>query len=104
MSIRDVANQLRRLVDELEASVSGKSSDAACHEALKIYLQGQMHGLASLSFYLGCDEKVFSAEAVPAGELADEAYFEIDQEREFELPAYVQPYTTLNHAQQGLAR
>lgn len=84
MSIRDVTNQLRRLVDELEASVSGKTSDADCHEALKVYLQSQMHGLASLSFYLGCDEKVFSNEAIAAGQLADEAYYELEREKEFE--------------------
>ena len=104
MSISDVANQLRRLVDELEGSVSGKSSNAACHEALKVYLQGQMHGLASLSFYLGCDEKVFRAEAIPAGELADEAFYELDREAEFECSAFIPVYSTLNHAQQGIAR
>lgn len=100
MSIRDVTNQLRRLVDELEASVSGQSSDADCEEALKVYLQSQMHGLASLSWFLGCDADVFSREAIPAGELAAEAYFDIHREAEFERPAPRLVHSTLNRAQQ----
>lgn len=100
MSIRDVTNQLRRLADELEASVSGKSSDADCHAALKTYLQSHMHGMASLSFYLGCDEKVFQREAIPAGELADDAYYEMEREAEFERSAPRFVYSTINHRQQ----
>ncbi|RVG88706.1 hypothetical protein [Sinorhizobium meliloti] len=84
MSIRDVTNQLHQLADELEASVSGQSSDADCRAALKAYLQLHMHSMASLSFYLGCDETVFRKEAVPAGQLADCAFLSMMRELEFE--------------------
>lgn len=100
MSIRDVTNQLHQLADELEASVSGQSSDADCHAALKAYLQLHMHSMASLSFYLGCDETVFRKEAVPAGQLADCAFFEIMREIEFEAPACRPACSTMNREQQ----
>lgn len=84
MSIRDIGTNLHSYVDELIDAVSGKSSDADCQAAMKRFLQSTHHSLGSLSWYLGADGEVFSREAVPASDLVDDAFFEVNREREFE--------------------
>jgi len=102
MSIRDVTQTMHRYIDELEAAVSGKSSDADCQAALERFIQSTYHGLGSLCWYLGADAKVFEQEAVAASELAAESYFEINREREFEAPAPRRQYSPISHRQLGL--
>ncbi|WP_437411787.1 hypothetical protein [Sinorhizobium meliloti] len=75
-------------------------SDAAAQAALKEFLQRTYSDLASLAWHLGADGDVFQREAAPASDLVDDAYFAINREKEFEAPAYRQPYSTLNHRQQ----
>ncbi|WP_234841893.1 hypothetical protein [Sinorhizobium meliloti] len=75
-------------------------SDADAQAALKEFLQRTYSDLASLAWHLGADGDVFQREAVPASEIVDDVYFQINREREFEAPAYRQPYSTLNHPQQ----
>ncbi|MGN7749763.1 hypothetical protein [Sinorhizobium sp. 22678] len=75
-------------------------SDADAQAALKDFLQRTYSDLASLAWHLGADGDVFQREAVPASELVDDVYFSINREKEFEAPAYRQPYSTLNHPQQ----
>lgn len=104
MSMSDIKANMLQHVETLFAQTSGKASDEDCKEALREFIKATYSSLSSLAWYLGADGKCIQAEAVPASEIADEAYFDIDLEREFELPAYVQPYTTLNHVQQGIAR
>jgi len=84
MSIRDIGTNLHGYVDELIEAVSGKSSDEDCQHALERFIQSTYHSLGSLSWYLGADGEVFSREAVPASEIAGEAYFEVMREKEFE--------------------
>lgn len=84
MSISDVIQGMHRNADELEAAVSGRSSDRDCQEALKAFLMAQYSSLASLAWYLGAEGDTFQREAVPASDLVDDAFFEINREREFE--------------------
>lgn len=84
MSIADVIQGMHRNADLLEAAVSGRSSDLACQEALKAFLMAQYSSLASLAWYLGADGKSFQSEAVPASQIVDEAWFEVNRESEFE--------------------
>ena len=104
MSMSDIKANMLQQVEVLFAQTAGKSSDEDCKEALREFIKATYSSMSSLAWYLGADGKCIQAEAVPASDIADEAYFEIDREREFELPAYVQPYTTMNHVQQGIAR
>lgn len=104
MSMSDIKANMNKQVEALFSQVAGNSSDEECKEALREFIKATYSSLSSLAWYLGADGKCIQAEAVPASEIADEAYFDIDLEREFELPAYAQPYTTLNHVQQGIAR
>jgi hypothetical protein len=87
MGMMDVKATMMRRIDELFANVGGNSSDATCEEALRVYLMSAYSDLASLSWYLGCEADVFQREAVPASELAGEAYFSINREREFAGPS-----------------
>lgn len=102
MSIADVIQRLRQNADALEAAVSGRSSDAACQEALRAYQMAHYSGLASLAWYLGCNAETFQREAVPAAEIVDDAFFEINREREFDLPSYTpqRSHGTYNSMQQ----
>lgn len=84
MSIHDIGQNMHRQIDALVASIAGNSSDDDCQEALKVFLMAQYSSLASLAWYLGADGNSFQNEAVPASELVDEAYYEINREREFE--------------------
>lgn len=100
MSIPDIKQIMIGRIEELFASISGNSSDADCHEALKRFQMDHYNDLASLSFWLGCDAGVFQRECVAAADLVDDAYFEIMREREFEAPTHSPVYSTLNARQQ----
>jgi hypothetical protein len=104
MSMLDLKSLMHSRIDALFASIQGNSSDFDCQEALKRLQMDHYNDLASLAFWLGCDARTFQDEAVPAAEIVDSAYFAINREKEFEAPAYRQPYSALNHAQQGIAR
>nr|WP_234818616.1 hypothetical protein [Sinorhizobium fredii] len=80
--------------------MSNDPSDARAQEVLKEFIQRTYSDLATLAWHLGADGDVFQRDAVPASELVDEAYFEINREKEFEAPVRQQPYSTLNHRQQ----
>lgn len=100
MSIPDIKQIMIGRIEELFASISGNSSDADCQFALKRYLMSNYSDLASLSFWLGCDAKTFQDEAVPAADIVDSAFFELNREAEFEAPAYQPVYSTMNREQQ----
>jgi len=100
MSIPDIKQIMIGRIEELFASISGNSSDEDCQFALKRYLMSNYSDLASLSFWLGCDAKTFQDEAVPAADIVDSAFFELNREAEFEAPAVRQQYSTLNSRQQ----
>jgi hypothetical protein len=102
MSIRDICNNLRGYIDELEMSVSGCTSDADCQAALERHIQSHYSSLSSLCWWLGANGKVFQDEAVPASQLAGEAYAAINREREFDLPSYTpqRSHGTYNAMQQ----
>lgn len=102
MSMMDVKATMHRRIEELFGAIAGNSSDEECEAAVCLHLKSYFSDLASLSFYLGCDPKVFQDEAVPASELAGEAYFDLNREREFEAPAWKPAYSTLNHQTLGL--
>lgn len=103
MSIADVTNNLRRYVDELEGSVSGRCSDADFQYAMKRFIMSTYSSLASLSFYGGASDEgmqTIQGEAVPASEIIDSAFFDRNREAEFDTPAPRQQYSALNHRQQ----
>lgn len=100
MSIPDIKQIMIGRIEELFATISGQASDEDCQFALKRYVMSNYSDLASLSFWIGCDGKVFQREAVPAADLVDDAYFEIMREREFEAPAVRPQYSALNARQQ----
>lgn len=104
MSMNDIKASMHQQVDALFAQTAGNSSSQDCKEATREYIQAMFSSLSSLSFWWGADGKVFQDEAEPASEIADEAFFEIDREREFECPDVIPVYSTLNHAQQGIVR
>lgn len=100
MSIPDIKQIMIGRIEELFASISGNSSDEDCQAALKRFQMDHYNDLASLSFWIGCDAKVFQRECVAAADLVDDAFFEIMREREFEAPAVRPQYSTLNARQQ----
>ncbi|AII27769.1 hypothetical protein B9J07_12895 [Sinorhizobium sp. LM21] len=104
MSMADIKSNMHQQIEALFAQTTGNSSDAECKAALRQFIQANYSSLSSLAWYLGADGKVIQDEAVAASEIADEAFFEIDREREFECPAFIPVYSTLNHAAQGIAR
>lgn len=104
MSLTDIKSNMLQQVEALFTQANGNSSDQVSKEALREFVQATYSSLSSLAWYLGADGKVIQDEAVPASEIADEAFFEIDREREFESSAFMPVYSTLNHAQQGIAR
>lgn len=104
MSMTDIKINMLQQVEALFAQTTGNSSDAECKAALRDFVRDTYSSLASLAWYLGADDKVIQREAVPASEIANEAFFGVDSEQEFECPAFIPPYSTLNHAQQGLSR
>lgn len=100
MSIPDIKQIMIGRIEELFASISGNSSDEDCQHALKRFQMDHYNNLASLSFWLGCNAEVFQREAVPAADLVDDAYFEINLEREFEGAICPPVYSTMNREQQ----
>ena len=103
MSIADVTNNLRRYVDELEGSVSGRCSDADFQYAMKRFIMSTYSSLASLAWYGGASElgaATIHGEAVSASGVIDEAFAAENREAEFDAPAARQPYSALNHRQQ----
>jgi hypothetical protein len=87
-------------IDEMFATIGGQASDEDCQFALKRYLMSNYSDLASLSFWLGCDAKTFQDEAVPAADIVDSAFFELNREAEFEAPTRSPVYSTINREQQ----
>ncbi|MDW9816690.1 hypothetical protein [Sinorhizobium meliloti] len=104
MSIHGTCQNIKDNAARLSHAMRCDPSDAAAQAALKEFLQRTYSDLASLAWHLGADGDVFQREAVPASELVDDVYFAINREKEFEAPTYRQPYSTLNRAQQGIAR
>ncbi|MDX1117058.1 hypothetical protein GOL29_03280 [Sinorhizobium medicae] len=106
MAMLDIKSLMHSRIDEMFATISGQASDEDCQHALKRYLMSNYSDLASLSFWLGCDAKTFQDEAVPAADIVDSAFFELNREAEFEAPAVRQTvvYSTINHQQQGVTR
>ncbi|OCP37214.1 hypothetical protein [Ensifer sp. LC163] len=100
MSIKGITQDIVMNAKGLAFAMSCDPSDATAQAALMEFLQKTYCDLASLAWQLGADGDVFQREAVPASELAGEAYFELNREREFEAPARRQTYSTLNHRQQ----
>lgn len=100
MSIPDIKQIMIGRIEELFASIEGNSSDADCQFALKRYLMSNYSDLASLSFWLGCDAKTFQDEAVPAADIVDSAFFDLNREAEFEAPTHSPVYSTMNREQQ----
>lgn len=100
MAMLDIKSLMHSRIDEMFATISGQASDEDCQFALKRYLASNYSDLASLSFWIGCDGKVFQREAVPAADLVDDAFFEIMREREFEGPTRSPVYSTMNREQQ----
>lgn len=104
MSIHGTCQDIKDNASRLSHAMRCDPSDADAQAALKEFLRRTYSDLASLAWHLGADGDVFQREAVPASELVEDAYFEINREKEFEAPAYRQPYSTLSHVQQGLGR
>lgn len=100
MAMLDIKSLMHSRIDEMFATISGQASDEDCQHALKRYLMSNYSDLASLSFWLGCDAKTFQDEAVPAADIVDSAFFELNREREFEAPAVHRQYSTMNREQQ----
>lgn len=100
MAMLDIKSLMHSRIDEMFATISGQASDEDCQHALKRYLMSNYSDLASLSFWLGCDAKTFQDEAVPAADIVDSAFFELNREAEFEAPAYQPVYSTMNREQQ----
>lgn len=100
MSMIDIKSLMHSRIDALFASIQGNSSDLDCQAALKTFQMDHYNDLASLSFWLGCNAEVFQREAVPAADLVDDAYFDLNRESEFEAPAVRPQYSTLNARQQ----
>jgi hypothetical protein len=100
MSIQAVIQSIKSNAACLSHAMRCDPSDADAQAAVKEFLQRTYSDLASLAWHLGADGDVFQREAVPASELVDDVYFAINREKEFEAPAYRQPYSTLNHPQQ----
>ncbi|RVQ09715.1 hypothetical protein CN067_34385 [Sinorhizobium meliloti] len=100
MAMLDIKSLMHSRIDEMFATISGQASDEDCQFALKRYLMSNYSDLASLSFWLGCDAKTFQDEAVPAADIVDDAFFDLNREAEFEAPAPRQTYSALNSRQQ----
>lgn len=103
MAMLDIKSLMHSRIDEMFATISGQASDEDCQFALKRYLMSNYSDLASLSFWLGCDGKTFQAEAVPAADIVDSAYYAINLEKEFEGGSNVysqQEHGTYNALQQ----
>eukprot|EP01031_Cornospumella_fuschlensis_P053415 gene53415-65239_t len=100
MSIKGITQDIKSNAAALAFAMSCDPSDADAQAALNEFLRKTYCDLASLAWHLGADGDVFQREAVPVGELADEAYFGINREKEFEAPTRRQTYSTLNHRQQ----
>ncbi|WEX76186.1 hypothetical protein PYH37_004469 [Sinorhizobium numidicum] len=83
MSISRIQINLHSHVDELFSANFLQSRDRENQEALKSFLSSTYSSLASLAWHLGADGDVFQREAVPASELTDDAFFELNREREF---------------------
>jgi hypothetical protein len=104
MSMLDIKALMHSRIEDLFASIGGNSSDVDCQAALRTLQMAHYSDLASLAWFLGCDASTFQREAVPAAEIVDEAYYEVNLSREFEAATHRQPYSTMNHRQQGIAR
>ncbi|MFK0273686.1 hypothetical protein ACIQUG_08425 [Ensifer sp. NPDC090286] len=104
MAMAEIKTGMQQQLEALFVQVTGNSSDQECKEALREFVKATYSSLSSLAWYMGADGKCIQAEAVPASEIADKAFFEIDREREFESSAFIPVYSTLNHAAQGIAR
>ncbi len=102
MSMTDIKSSMHQQIEALFAQTAGNSSNEECKAALREFIQATYSSMSSLAWYLGADGKVIQDEAVAASEIADEAYFDIDREAEFECSAFIPVYSTLNHAAQGL--
>jgi hypothetical protein len=100
MSIRNITESIKRNAGSLAFKMACDPSDADAQAALKEFLQRTYSDLASLAWNLGADGDVFQREAVPASDIVDDAWFEINREKEFEAPAYRQPYSTMSNRQQ----
>ncbi|WEX86603.1 hypothetical protein PZN02_002904 [Sinorhizobium garamanticum] len=85
MSILTIKSGLHGHVDELFAADLRRSSDAENQQALKTFLLSVYSSLASLAWHLGADGNVFQREALPASELTDDAFFDLNREREFSV-------------------
>jgi len=103
MSIRQALQSLKQNQARLSMQVGGGgSSDEAAQAALKEFIQRTYSDLATLCWHLGADGDCLQRDAVPASEIIDEVFFEINREAEFAEPRRSQQYSTLNHAQQGI--
>ncbi|WP_429170464.1 hypothetical protein [Ensifer sp. LBL] len=79
----DIKSNMLQQVEALFAQTQGNSSDQECKEAAREFVQAMFSSLSSLVWYLGADGKCIQDEAVAASEIVDEAYFDLDREREF---------------------
>lgn len=104
MSMSDIKSSMHQQIEALFAQTAGNSSNEECKAALREFVQATYSSLSSLAWYLGADGACIQREAVPASEIADEAFYELDREAEFECSAFIPVYSTLNHAAQGIAR
>ncbi|MDK1386888.1 hypothetical protein QN224_15875 [Sinorhizobium sp. 8-89] len=83
MSILTIRSHLHGHIDELFSADLRRSSDAENQQALKTFLTCVYSSLASLAWHLGADGNVFQREALPASELTEDAFYELNREREF---------------------
>lgn len=83
MSIARIKTDLHGHLDELFSADPLRSSDTENQAALRLFLSSTYSSLASLAWHLGADGDVFQREAVPASELVDDVFFELNREREF---------------------
>ncbi|OAP35823.1 hypothetical protein AU381_16700 [Sinorhizobium glycinis] len=83
MSIPRIKSDLHDHVEELFSADLLRSNDTENQTALKVFLSSTYSSLASLTWHLGADGDVFQREAVPAAEIADDAFFERNLEQQF---------------------
>lgn len=103
MSIPRIKSNLHGHVEELFSADLLQSSDTENQAALKTFLSSTYSSLASLAWHLGADGDAFQREAVPASEITNDAFFEINREREFagaRADHAQSSYGTHNHRQQ----
>lgn len=83
MSIPRIKTDLHGHVDDLFSADLLQSSDTENQAALRMFLSCIYASLASLAWHLGADGNVLQREAIPASELIDDVFFELNREREF---------------------